>query len=145
MAWGLLRADPVCARLGITIESMGIRAETGSPPVAQAVEVLAERGIDIRMHRARQATDPALRKAELILVMEKWQQGWIRARWPELTGRVFLLGHWGGYEIADPYGSKPETFRKTLVEIERGTRDWLTRIVSAKEPQAGQSDGSPVS
>lgn len=134
MAWGLLCADPELVRLGIGIESAGLMAETGSPPVTQAVCSLAERGLDIRMHRARQATYAGLREAELILVMEKWQKRWIGERWPELAGRVFLLGHWDGFEIADPYGSRIEVFRATLTEIERGTRAWVSHLVRMHRP-----------
>ncbi|MHB1764990.1 MAG: low molecular weight protein-tyrosine-phosphatase [Gammaproteobacteria bacterium] len=137
MAWGLFRADPDLARLGIAVASAGLMAEVGSPPAALAVRVLAERGIDIRAHRAQQVTEAGLREADCILVMESWQRKWIGQRWPALTGRVFLLGHWGNFEIADPYDREIAVFRATCAEIERGVREWVPHLVHAHANRPG--------
>ncbi len=128
MAFGLLRAEPALVEAGVGLSSAGLMAEVGTPPVPEAIRLLQARGLDIRDHRARQATDELLRSHDLILVMEHWQREWIGARWPFLMGRVFLLGHWGGYEIADPYGSPAPSFERALDGIERGIRDWLPHL-----------------
>jgi protein-tyrosine phosphatase len=126
MAFGLLGAEP--ALTGIGLSSAGLMAEVGAPPSTEAIRLLASRGIDIGSHRARQATAELLGSQDLILVMEHWQRAWIGSRWPFLIGRVFLVGHWGGYEIADPYGGSARDYERALGGIEQGIREWVPRL-----------------
>lgn len=124
MAWGLLQNAWTSPSPAPQVSSAGLMAETGSPPVSEAVLLLQERGIDISIHRARQATETLFREQDLILVMETWQKSWVARRWPHLAGRVYLLGHWGGFEIGDPYGGGMSVFRDALEAIERGIETW---------------------
>ena len=56
---------------GIEISSAGTGALAGYPPSAHAVEVMAERGIDISEHRSRPITVDALLASDYIWVMAR--------------------------------------------------------------------------
>jgi protein-tyrosine-phosphatase len=66
-----------------------------------------------------------LRKAELILVMEKSH---IDALPIEVRGRAKLLGQWSGGEISDPYCKSPEFFAEIFLNIERGVEAWSYKL-----------------
>jgi protein-tyrosine phosphatase len=102
------------------VQSAGISALVGRPADAIAVELMAERGLDISSHRARQLTPELIRSFELILVMEKGQQRAVEAIHPSARGRVQCLGHWGGFDVEDPYRQGRPAFERSLALIERG-------------------------
>ena len=105
------------------VQSAGIAALVGHPADAIAVALMAERGLDISGHRARQLTPGLIRSFELILVMEKGQQRAVEAILPSARGRVQCLGHWGGFDVEDPYRHGRPAFERSLVLIERGLGD----------------------
>jgi protein-tyrosine phosphatase len=105
------------------VQSAGIAALVGHPADAIAVALMAERGLDISGHRARQLTPELIRSFELILVMEKGQQRAVEAILPSARGRVQCLGHWGGFDVEDPYRHGRPAFERSLVLIERGLGD----------------------
>lgn len=60
--------------------------------------------IEIKPHAARQFTQEMGREADMIIVMEQHHRNEIIARWPHLSGKTFLLGHFEERkEIPDPY------------------------------------------
>jgi protein-tyrosine phosphatase len=105
------------------VQSAGIAALVGHPADANAVALMAERGLDISGHRARQLTPELIRSFELILVMEKGQQRAVEAILPSARGRVQCLGHWGGFDVDDPYRQGRPAFEHSLALIERGLGD----------------------
>jgi len=115
----LLRRSGVAA----AVESAGIEALVGRPPDPMAVELMAARGLDISGHRARQLTPEVIRSFELILVMEAEQQAEVEAILPSARGRVRRLGHWGGFDIPDPYRRGRTAFAQALALIDRGIGD----------------------
>lgn len=113
---------------GHAVASAGIGALVGAPADPHAVELMDERGIDIRAHRARQLDLALVRDHDLLLVMEEGQGAWICDRFPLARGRVFRLGHWRNADIADPYRRGRAAFEQALADIERGVDDWSARI-----------------
>ena len=123
MAEGLLRAR--FARRGRgSVESAGIAALVGRPADPIAVALLAERGVDISGHRARQVTPDLLNAAELVLVMEADQQHALEALSRSARGRVHRIGRFGGFDVPDPYRVSREAFEQALALIERGLDDF---------------------
>jgi protein-tyrosine phosphatase len=106
------------------IASAGITALVGrsADPIAQ--ELMAGRGLDISGHRARQLTPELIRSFELIVVMEKDQQKAVEAILPSARGRVRCIGHWGGFDVPDPYRQGRPAFELALALIERGLDDF---------------------
>lgn len=70
MAEGLLRSRVTQAGLDLTVSSIGLMAP-GVPASAHAVDVLAERGIDISAHRSRQLDRDAIERADLVVAMAR--------------------------------------------------------------------------
>ncbi len=123
MAEALLR-ERFVARARGTVESAGITALVGRPADPLAVDLLAERGIDVSGHRARQLTPEMIASADLVLVMEAAQQQEIERLSKAARGRVHRLGRFGGFDVEDPYRFPRAAFERALRQIERGLDDF---------------------
>ncbi|KVO72878.1 protein tyrosine phosphatase [Burkholderia ubonensis] len=124
MAEGLLRE-----RLkDVEVRSAGLDALVGKPADNHSIELMEERGIDIRPHRARQLGAHECRRADLILAVEDRHRRAIEHAYPFARGRVFTLGHYGRFDIADPFGQERRKFEECLEMIEMGVDDWVQRI-----------------
>ncbi|MGH8273565.1 MAG: low molecular weight protein-tyrosine-phosphatase [Gammaproteobacteria bacterium] len=124
MAAALFAERAAQAGKELEVASAGTAALIGRPSPAEAVELMAERGLDISGHRGQLITEPLARRYELILVMEIEQQRYLEAYWPTLRGRVRLLGEHANEAILDPYGRSKESYRKSLAQIEEGVTHW---------------------
>lgn len=123
MAEGLLRARFRRRGAGVA-ESAGISALEGRPADPLAVTLLAERGVDISSHRARQLTPELLAAFDLVLVMEDAHRRAIEGLSRAARGRVHLLGRFGGFEIEDPHRKPRPAFEAACALIERGLDDF---------------------
>jgi protein-tyrosine phosphatase len=112
--------------------SAGLRAVVGHGADPIAIELMAERGLDLSAHRARQVESGIASESELILVMEKRHRQILESRFPHVRGRVQLLGHFGGFDIPDPYGKPRVAFESSLDLIERGIDDYVRAFWSPK-------------
>lgn len=130
MAEALLR-ERFAARARGTVESAGITALVGRPADPLAVALLAERGIDVSGHRARQLTPEMIASADLVLVMEAAQQQEIERLSKAARGRVHRLGRFGGFDVDDPYRLPRAAFERALRQIERGLDDFDRAIWKA--------------
>ena len=128
MAAGLLRHAVQSRGRGPRVDSAGLAALSGEPPDPIAVRLLAERGIDIRAHVAKQATEDLLRAQSLILTMERAQQEFVETAWPAFHGRVYRWGEWQGFDVPDPYGEDEAAFRDSLAALDRGLTDWKKKM-----------------
>lgn len=103
------------------VTSAGLQATPGSEAYPQALEVAAERGVDLSDHRSQLADAETLAAADLILGMVGHHlshsiQRTDRAR---ETGRV--LGHYlpsRPFGIQDPWGEPVSVFRSIFDQIE---------------------------
>jgi len=112
----------------IEVRSGGLAARAGGPAPAHAVAVLAKRGVDLSAHRARELTTEDVHASDLVLVMEDWQKAEVERRTPAARGRTYLLGHWQGLEIADPYGSPEAVFEGVFAQIDKAVESWLAHL-----------------
>lgn len=127
MAEGLLKQQAV-GHEGVRIHSAGLGALVGSAADPEALTQMAQRGVDIAQHRARQISLEIVRDVDLILVMEKPHLQHLHAQFPVTRGKVHLLGKWNEREIPDPYRKSPEFFANTAKLIEEGVAAWAARI-----------------
>lgn len=92
MAEGLLRRDLADRGVrGITVASCGVSAWEGSLAEPEAVDALAELGMDISTHVARRITPPMVDDAELILGMATEHRDAVARMWPEAADRAFTI------------------------------------------------------
>ena len=129
MAEALLR-HALRGQDGITVESAGLGALVGHPAADFAVELMAERGIDISSHRAQQLTPDLVSKADLILVMESGHRRVIDENDVTARGKVHRLGEWQDKEIADPYRQDKTAFSEALADIESGIASWVEKLTA---------------
>lgn len=125
MAEVLLRAHLAArGRPGAVVQSAGLAALVGRPadPIAQAL--LAERGLDLSQHRARQLTSSLVTASDLVLVMDEEQQRAVEQLCPPARGRVQRLGRFGRFDVPDPYGGSRAQFEQALALIERGISEF---------------------
>lgn len=113
---------------GKAVWSAGMDALVGKPADAESVAVAARHGLELSAHRAQQLASWMCQKAELILVMEQGQRAELEQRYLWARGKVFRLGEWGAFDIADPYRHPRAAFEAAYAGIARGVADWVPRI-----------------
>ena len=129
MAEGLLKQALVEAnRTDYQVSSAGLGALIGHQADASACQLMTKKGIDITGHRARQLNTEMIREASLVLVMELKHKMAIIENVQSTRGKVYRLGEWGGFDIADPYGQKIDVFEESLILIEQGITQWIEKL-----------------
>lgn len=128
MAEALLAARSRACGVLLRVSSAGISAPVGRPAEPEAVQVMRARGLDISGHRARQLTPQMLADFELVLVMEEGHRHAVERMHPAARGRVRRLGHYGGFDIPDPYREPLAAFEQALALIERGVSDYAGQL-----------------
>jgi protein-tyrosine-phosphatase len=103
------------------VESAGTWALEGAPVATGSQLALKGRGIDIGNHRSRSITREMIESFDLILTMERSHKEALRAEFPEVAVRVYMLAEMAGYshDIRDPIGGPLEKFEETATEISR--------------------------
>jgi protein-tyrosine phosphatase len=111
-----------------TIWSAGLGALVGQGADPLSIKVAAAHGLDITAHRAQQVTSWLCQQVELILVMEKSQKSQLEHQFPMVRGKVFNLGLYGNFDVADPYQKPIEAFESAYSAIAQGVADWVPRV-----------------
>ena len=114
----------------LVVGSAGLAAVVGAPadPVTAAVAATQFR-LDLADHVAQQFTLELGLAHDLLLVMEAHHRIKINRRWPQLSGRVMLLGHWTGEKgIDDPYRRSSEVHARVLSDIATAVSAWTKRL-----------------
>ena len=101
--------------------SAGTSAWDGEPASRYAVEVLAEKGIDLSSHRSRMLTGEMVRSSDLIVAMESKHRDAVLRLDPSASSKVLLLGsldeHRDDADIEDPIGSGRDRYEATRDEL----------------------------
>ncbi len=108
--------------------SAGLSALVGQPADPLSVQVSASHGVDISAHRAQQISFILCQTADLILVMEQFQKSQLEQLFPSVRGKVFRLGQYGQFDIADPYRLPLDAFEAAYLSIAQGVAEWVPRI-----------------
>ena len=110
----------------VEVASAGVTALAGSPASAEVPRVLAEQGIELDEHRARELTPERVEWADAIFVMGPRHLGAVEAMGGENKVALvteYLGGEEAGRSVVDPIGG--------TLQIYRETRDQLTRAINA--------------
>ncbi len=116
-AMGPRAADFEVASAGLAV------AAPGAPATGAAADVMAERGLSLAGHEARQVDDKAVAGAGLILTMSRAQKSRLIRLHPGAADRVFTLAEYAGVaqgagagdeggDIPDPIGGDLATYRR---------------------------------
>lgn len=131
MAEAVLR-DALEGHGDISVSSAGLGALAGHAASGHAVQLMAERGLDISGHRARQLTPDLVAGSDLVLVMESGHRRALLDVEPAARGKVYRLCEWRDEDIPDPYRQPREAFESALGQIDAGVADWVKRIAKEK-------------
>lgn len=114
----------------IEISSAGIGAWDGDPASPHAVEVMQEKGIDIKNHKAVKVTKDLLENIDFVITMTKSQEAYLRAAFPEYKDKIRRLGDWAGLnkDVLDPWGGSLEVYRQCASELEGMLKKMYERI-----------------
>ena len=114
------------------VSSAGIQALVNQPADGLAQEIAQTHGLDLSPHLGRQVEKSVLEEHELVLVMEDHHRDYIRSRFPQVSGKVFLLGKWEEeMQISDPYKKSPDFFKEVYSQIDRSVAHWVNRMNGA--------------
>jgi len=112
----------------VEVRSAGVDALWNYPADEPARALMLARGLDISPHRAQQVTPDLARWADLILVMESRQRDAMFDIDPTTRGKTYLLGHWIGKEVPDPYMQTADAYMHALSLIEEGLDSWMKKL-----------------
>lgn len=120
MAEGLARHLAAEQGCEITVSSAGLM-RGGAPAAEYAVQVCAERGVDIAGHISRQISSEIVDAADLILTMERMHVREIAVQYRQTLPRLFTLKEFVRRSFVVPRDDQ-EVFA-----------DWVLRISSARQ------------
>src|SRR5258708_39249117 len=103
---------------GYIVLSAGVAAGAGSPPSPEAVEILGDRGVDLRGHESQLVTPQLLSQADHIFTMTRSHRDLLLHNFPEAEGRVRLLAG-DGADVIDPIGAGMDEYRRCADQIEQ--------------------------
>ena len=128
MAEFLLRAR-LGENSGWAVESCGIYAVDGASASENAIDVMQELNIDIRLHRSRQVTAEMVESAALIVAMTEGHRRELLNQFPAARGKVFQMHEFGTEgcvrDVMDPAGGAKTVYRKTRDEVDSAVADLI--------------------
>ena len=113
---------------GREVWSAGLQALVGQPADPLSQQIAHEQGLDLSAHRAQQVVPWMCQQADVVFVMENLHTAMLQAQVPTVRGKVYRLGHYGNFDIADPYRQPREAFEASWGAISRGVADWAPRL-----------------
>jgi protein-tyrosine-phosphatase len=105
---------------GWEVESAGTWTVDGRPASHYAIQVMAERGLDLTPHRSRGVSRAMIEQADLVLVMTRNHVEALRLEFPQHAARIRLLSEMKDgrrYDIKDPYGGSLAEYQDCVNEL----------------------------
>ncbi len=106
---------------GVLVMSAGIAAMFGGRASQEAVQLLAEMGLDLSGHETQPLTEALVRHADVIYTMTRSHREAIVAQWPSAAERTRMLAE-DESDICDPIGAPPEYYRRCAAQIQAALR-----------------------
>ncbi|MBI2441189.1 MAG: low molecular weight protein arginine phosphatase [Lentisphaerae bacterium] len=127
------------------VSSAGLFAGQGTPASPPAIEVLQERGINLRPHRSRQVTKEMVDAAALIVVMTSEHLAELKRRFPEAQDRIYLLksfcsGGGDDRDVRDPLGGTAIVYRAICDDIEAALPGLILYLKSYSDERDAPKD-----
>ncbi|MFH1692137.1 MAG: L-threonylcarbamoyladenylate synthase [Candidatus Omnitrophota bacterium] len=102
--------------------SAGTFAFLGIAPTRETQKLVGGIGLDAGSHHAQRINEEMVKKADLILTMERFHKQDVLRQFPEAHKRVHVLGEFAGFqtpesEVSDPIGKSEEFYWRTFEKI----------------------------
>lgn len=101
---------------GVIVTSAGIAAMTGGRASSEAVQAVAEAGLDLTAHETQPLRESLVRHADVIYTMTRSHREAIVAQWPDAAERTWLLSA-DGSDISDPIGGPLERYQRCAARL----------------------------
>jgi len=112
---------------GVLVMSAGIAAMMGSRASEEAIQVAAERELDLKDHETQPLTESLVRQADLIYTMTQSHRNAILVEWPGAAERTHVLCA-DGSDISDPIGGPMQMYQRCASQIESEIRNRLEEL-----------------
>lgn len=112
----------------VEVRSAGIATVEARPVDESALQVMHASNLDLTGQLSQRVSSKLIAWAELILVMEDFQKQYIESEFPQARGKVFLIGHWRGIQIPDPYRGHYSLFEASYQLLSLCSDDWVNRL-----------------
>lgn len=111
-------------RKKVEVISAGTNAVMGMSPSSATIDLLSGEGIDVSGHVAQRVSKDILKKADLILVMEKSHEEKILEIAPMAKERIFLVKEFAKMadtelDVVDPIGGSEELYEEVFKTIKQ--------------------------
>ena len=127
MAEGLMRA--MTASSDVEVVSAGTGAVPGMPATREAVQAMAEEGIDISAHSSRALDGFMLEEADRVYVMTEGHRRMITGWFKGMKDKVSLVREYDPEKDDPEYPNIPDPLGSS-VEVYRRVRDILKRSIT---------------
>ncbi len=127
-------AEAFAKSIGIEAISCGIDTTAGNSANSVAIEIAAQRGLDLDQHRTTPISELKFEETDLLLAMEPWQAESLANHFNG-SHNCSLLGLWGKPNrsyIHDPYGSSSTYFNNCFNYIESAIHEVASKIKTSK-------------
>ena len=121
----------------VRAESAGLHASDGRESPQLALDAATALGVSLAEHRAQRVNEAIVRRADLVVVMDRANEATLKRRFPQDAGKVILLGAFARDRasfddavITDPYGRGPEVVQACYERIHRAVDALLQTVVS---------------
>jgi protein-tyrosine phosphatase len=123
------------------VQSAGTWAEPGQPATQLAQAVMAARRLNLADHRSRPLDEPLLQAADVILVMTRHHQEALKAEFPAVAGRVYLMSQLldQKFDIEDPYGGSRDDYEACAADLQHILTDGWARLVELTDQGAAST------
>lgn len=100
--------------------SAGTWALEDAPASTHAIQVMAQRGIDLTDHRGRTVTRTLLDQADVVIVMTMSHRDALVSEFPYARAKIHLMSELADrtYDIADPYGGTLDEYEDCANHLE---------------------------
>ena len=120
------------------IESAGTWAAPDLPATALARSVSQAHGIDLSGHRARPLTGSLLHAADVILVMTRFHLEALRAEFPEVAEKTYLISQLIGqsFDIDDPVNGTVDDYQACFDDLSQILSQGYARLKELAQREA---------
>ncbi|RKY40834.1 MAG: low molecular weight protein arginine phosphatase [Candidatus Makaraimicrobium thalassicum] len=120
--------------LPVEVRSAGTLGMNGLRPTKEALEVLADEGVEPEGYESKTLTEDFIEWADIILVMEHMHRSRVLAMVPAAADKLFHLGKFnkkedmsgeGALDILDPIGKSLDFYRETFRLIKQSIEEFI--------------------